>query len=81
MRAGWDGHHTSISFTVIDPIRHSTVNQYHRELPKQIWGVAHRILLPAFSNVGMKQYFHIVQDCVTALFDKVRDNTHLTLTL
>lgn len=38
---------------------------------KQIWGVAHRILLPAFSNQGMKQYFHIVQDCITRLFDKV----------
>lgn len=41
--------------------------------------MAHRILLPAFSNVGMKQYFHIVQDCVTALFDKVgaTDMRHL----
>ncbi len=34
----------------------------------EVWGRAHRILLPAFSNQGMKQYFHVVQDCIAQLF-------------
>lgn len=28
----------------------------------EIWGIAHRILMPAFSTNGMKQYFHLIQD-------------------
>jgi cytochrome P450/NADPH-cytochrome P450 reductase len=37
---------------------------------EEIWGVAHRILLPAFSNQGMKQYFNVVQECIAQLFVK-----------
>jgi len=37
---------------------------------EEIWGIAHRILLPAFSNQGMKQYFHVVQECIEQLFVK-----------
>ena len=40
-------------------------------MKQEIWGIAHRILLPAFSNQGMKQYFHVVQECLSTLFDKV----------
>jgi len=35
---------------------------------EEIWGIAHRILLPAFSNQGMKLYFHLVLECVDRLF-------------
>ena len=42
---------------------------------EEIWGIAHRILLPAFSNAGMKLYFHMVQECVSNLFDQVRRQT------
>lgn len=35
---------------------------------EEIWGIAHRILLPAFSNQGMKQYFNVVQQCIERLF-------------
>lgn len=37
---------------------------------EEIWGIAHRILLPAFSNQGMKQYFNVVQECIEQLFVK-----------
>eukprot|EP00808_Paulinella_micropora_P010335 g50808.t1 len=45
---------------------------------EQIWHVAHRILLPAFSADGMRQYHQIVMDClkeVEAVLNKHAD-TH-----
>jgi hypothetical protein len=37
----------------------------------EIWGLAHRILLPAFSNQGMKAYFSLVERTVDDLFTVV----------
>lgn len=43
----------------------------------EIWGIAHRILIPAFSNNGIKSYFHTISELLlNDVFMKIEELRH-----
>jgi cytochrome P450/NADPH-cytochrome P450 reductase len=44
---------------------------------KEIWGIAHRILIPAFSNTGIKSYFPMISDILlNDVISKIDELSH-----